>query len=191
MSLSVRTAGSRPLKPPTTRTRKIVITLVVLVSLVLVGTIVVLSSVSYYLNIPASAYLTEEEVPWRPQDVIRSLYEPPSIEPRQEWDEADSPLPSASASASASDPVMGSDTLAEVWEELEELEEELEDEDEYDDLVDSPAVNITRPPAISQVDEGGWGVDGKGTGGYWMKADWEGQVRDTGSWERLYNVTTR
>ncbi|KAJ9115523.1 hypothetical protein QFC22_005284 [Naganishia vaughanmartiniae] len=36
-----------------------------------------------------------------------------------------------------------------------------------------------------------WGPNGEGTGGYWMRRDWRGQVADTDSWERLYNVSTR
>ncbi|KAK4686177.1 hypothetical protein P7C73_g3955, partial [Tremellales sp. Uapishka_1] len=36
-----------------------------------------------------------------------------------------------------------------------------------------------------------WGVDGAGSGGYWMREDWDGRVERTDSWERLENVTTR
>lgn len=36
-----------------------------------------------------------------------------------------------------------------------------------------------------------WGPNGEGTGGYWMKQDWDGTVRDTEDWNRLYNVTLR
>jgi hypothetical protein len=114
MSLST---ASRPAKAPATRTRKIVITLIVLVSLILVGTIVVLSSISYYLAIPAGAYLTEDEVPWRPEDVIRSLYDAPTPSAtatpgkvkRQDFEEI-----GVGAGVSPSTGVMGTDTIAEV-----------------------------------------------------------------------------
>ncbi len=36
-----------------------------------------------------------------------------------------------------------------------------------------------------------WGVDGKGSGGYWMKADWDGRVEGTKSWDRLDQITSR
>jgi hypothetical protein len=190
MSLSL---ASRPAKAPATRTRKIVITLIVLVSLILVGTIVVLSSISYYLAIPADAYLTEIEVPWKPEDVIRSLYEPPSPSAeagavkakRQDFEEV-------GTGVSPSTGVMGTDTIAEVWEELEEeLEEEFEHEavdHAYDDAVEISQVSS---PSGSEDEDWAWGVDGKGTGGYWMREDWDGTVQDTASWNRLYNVTTR
>jgi hypothetical protein len=192
MSLST---ASRPAKAPATRTRKIVITLIVLVSLILVGTIVVLSSISYYLAIPAGAYLTEDEVPWRPEDVIRSLYDAPTPSAtatpgkvkRQDFEEI-----GVGAGVSPSTGVMGTDTIAEVWEELEEeLEEEFEQEavdHAYDDAVEISQVSS---PSGSEDEDWVWGVDGKGTGGYWMREDWDGTVQDTASWNRLYNVTTR
>lgn len=36
-----------------------------------------------------------------------------------------------------------------------------------------------------------WGSNGEGTGGYWMRQDWDGTVQDTHDWDRLYNVTLR
>jgi hypothetical protein len=33
-----------------------------------------------------------------------------------------------------------------------------------------------------------WGPEGKGTGGYWMRNDWDGKVAET-DWNRLSNVT--
>jgi hypothetical protein len=42
-------------------------------TLFLVGTVIVLSSVSYYLALPASAFLDEQEVGWNPQDAIKPL----------------------------------------------------------------------------------------------------------------------
>jgi len=41
-----------------------------------------------------------------------------------------------------------------------------------------------------KVDAGGaiWGAQGKGTGNYWMRNDWDGRVRET-DWDRLGNVT--
>ena len=34
----------------------------------------------------------------------------------------------------------------------------------------------------------GWGAQGKGTGSYWMRNDWDGRVKET-EWDRLSNVT--
>ena len=52
--------------------------LLVLLTLFLVGTVVVLSSISYWLAIPAWAPLTEDEVAWTPADAIAPLkYSPP------------------------------------------------------------------------------------------------------------------
>jgi len=45
----------------------------VILTLFLVGTVVVLSSVSYYLAIPAAAYLSETEVVWTSDDAIKPL----------------------------------------------------------------------------------------------------------------------
>lgn len=41
-----------------------------------------------------------------------------------------------------------------------------------------------------KVDASGaiWGAQGKGTGSYWMRNDWDGRVRET-DWDRLRNVT--
>lgn len=104
-----------------TRTRKALLVGLILLSLFLLGTVVVLSSISYYLSIPSYAYLTEFEVPFKSSDIIA--------------------------------PLKGG--VREV------------------------------------VDEDGiaWGPDGKGSGGYWMKAGWAGEVEDTDSWERLENVS--
>ncbi|KAI5450832.1 hypothetical protein NCC49_002574 [Naganishia albida] len=42
-----------------------------------------------------------------------------------------------------------------------------------------------------EEEQDAWGPNGEGTGGYWMKQDWDGTVRDTEDWNRLYNVTLR
>ena len=74
MSLSIRATS----QSSGSRSKKIVIGLLIVLTLFLIGTVVVLSSVSYWLAIPAAAYLTEEEVPWRPLDSIGPLrYSPP------------------------------------------------------------------------------------------------------------------
>ena len=36
-----------------------------------------------------------------------------------------------------------------------------------------------------------WDVDGRGTGEYWMRKDWDGHVEGTHDWTRLNNVTTQ
>ncbi|WRT65829.1 uncharacterized protein IL334_002779 [Kwoniella shivajii] len=181
--------------PKSTRTKKIVITVLILLSLFLIGTVIVLSSVSYYLGIPNWAYLTESEVAWRPDDVIKPLKDPLSsngtsrgLQRRKEWrDVTDEVIEPSEASS-----VVGTETLPESWKELEEEMEQLDAEEEseesptYDDDVEtsSDALNESAEDAI-------WGIDGKGTGGYWMQKDWTGKVENSNSWDRLYNVTTR
>ncbi len=164
-------------KPPTSRSKKIIITILILLALFLLGTVIVLSSVKYYLNIPTYAYLTEDEVAWRRSDAISQLsYEPEDssrIHPRQEWEDVSEKL----------DPdkgVMGADTIAEVWEELEEVEGAEEGHDE--------AVGIEEEESLAG-DGHVWDVDGQGTGGYWMRKDWDGTVQNSDSWERLFNVS--
>lgn len=105
-----------------TRTRKVLIVALILLSVFLLGTVIVLSSISYYLSIPTYAYLTEFEVPFKSSEIISAL----------------------------------------------------------------------KGGAREVVDEDGvaWGPDGKGSGGYWMKAGWEGKIEQTDTWERLENVTT-
>ncbi|KAK8861707.1 hypothetical protein IAR55_002530 [Kwoniella newhampshirensis] len=190
-------------RPKSSKTRKIVITLLVLLSLILLGTIIVLSSVSYYLAIPSWAYLTESEVAWKPQDVIKPLKEPAPIPTeaapahirrRKEWREVGSES-AVSAADATEDAVMGTESLPEVWKELEEEMEELDAEEESeesptyaeeDDLVATSDVT-----SEMYSGDGVWGIDGEGTGGYWMKRDWDGTVHDTNSWDRLFNITTR
>ncbi|WVR03699.1 hypothetical protein IAU60_000694 [Kwoniella sp. DSM 27419] len=188
----------------TTKTRRIVITLLILLSLFLVGTVIVLSSVRYYFGIPSWAYLTESEVSWSPQDVIKPLLDPSEIPSssgrssrRQDWSEVTDNVVSAAAdSAVASSGILGSETLPESWKELEEEIEELEEEvgeTAYDDAMTLTAEGATTASSaqVDQDDDDSWGIDGRGTGGYWMKKDWDGRVDGTDSWERLYNVSTR
>lgn len=197
---SQRTRRSRDTS--TSLTRKTVIAFLVILSLVLLGTVIVLSTVSYYLAIPSWAYLTETEVAWRAEDVIKPLLEQPrpKLSKRVQWGELDSDVLSYSstgAAASASTISVDSATMtAETWDEFKEEMEELDAAEEVDEDIatqpESEAVD-TDPTATSSIEEdnGQWGIDGMGTGSYWMRNDWDGRVRDTDSWERLYNVTNR
>lgn len=197
---SQRTRRSRDTS--TSLTRKTVIAFLVILSLVLLGTVIVLSTVSYYLAIPSWAYLTETEVAWRAEDVIKPLLEQPrpKLSKRVQWEELDSDVLSYSstgAAASASTISVDSATMtAETWDEFKEEMEELDAAEEVDEDIatqpESEAVD-TDPTATSSIEEdnGQWGIDGMGTGSYWMRNDWDGRVRDTDSWERLYNVTNR
>jgi hypothetical protein len=54
------------------------------------------------------------------------------------------------------------------------------------DLGDAP-IDAFEEPSLAED----WDIDGKGTGSYWMKNQWDGKVHDTDDWSRLYNVTTR
>ena len=159
MSLSL--SNRHPQAEGASKTRKAVIVFLVLLSLFLVGTVVVLSTVSYYFALPQVAFLTEEEVPWRPQDGIRPLKDLPVAQVK----------PSGGVARRQDDlGILGEETLPEVWEDLEEIAEEEE---------------------IGAYSSDAWGLDGEGTGGYWMRKDWDGTVRGSDSWERLFNVTTR
>lgn len=143
---------------------------------------IVLSSVSYYLAFPDGAFLTEDEVPWTGDDLIKALQDPPSvngtIERRQDWEEL-----------KAEDAVMGSETIPQIWDEISGVGEvKAADVSAAEDLEDdSGSIN---PFSESSIGED-WGIDGKGTGSYWMKDQWDGVVKDTNDWSRLYNVTTR
>ncbi|OCF44096.1 MIPC synthase [Kwoniella heveanensis CBS 569] len=207
MSFNIRSTSSSSSRrqhhddrPKSTRTRKIVITLLVLLSLVLIGTVVVLSSVSYYLGIPSWAYLTESEVSWRPEDVIKQLQDPASslpsrrtVQRRQDWAEvSEAQVESATAAVEG---IMGTDALPESWKELEQEMEELDAAEESEELpsYDDSVEVVTSGDAVASTSEESdiWGIDGQGSGGYWMQKDWDGRVQGTDSWERLYNVTTR
>ncbi|WVN87179.1 uncharacterized protein L203_102356 [Cryptococcus depauperatus CBS 7841] len=170
--------------------RKMVIILLALLSLILTGTVIVLSTVSYYLAIPNWAYLTETEVAWRPQDVIKQLRDsdPVRIHKRLEWREV---------GQNAHKPLNRKDSAIDKWDKLgEEMYER--DAAQEADLVRDPALlvhgNDNEGSAMADVvttrpgDE--WGIDGEGSGGYWMRKDWNGRVQDVSSWDRLYNVTT-
>lgn len=165
--------------------RKAIIIFSILVSLFLLGTVIVLSSVSYYLAFPAGAFLTEDEVPWTGEDLIKALLDPPTvngtIERRQDWEEL-----------KAEDAIMGSETIPQVWDEMSEVggvgEVKAAEAGATEDLEDdSGSVDAF---AEETMDED-WGIDGMGTGSYWMKDQWDGKVHDTSDWSRLYNITTR
>jgi hypothetical protein len=155
--------------------RKIINTFLILLTLFLIGTVIVLSSVSYWLAIPSLAYLTEDEVGWSDRDMIGSLkYDPGSaLSHRIKRDEGD-----------VADGILGVESLPKIWEEMEE--------DLKGDQMEEPGLP-EGAEAIEFQDEEQvvWGVDGKGSGGYWMLEDWDGHVEGTHSWERLSNVTTR
>ncbi|WWC68502.1 uncharacterized protein I206_102431 [Kwoniella pini CBS 10737] len=204
-----RSNPTTPSKKSSSKTRKIIISLLVILSLFLIGTVIVLSSVSYYLGIPNWAYLTESEVSWRPSDTIKSLKDPSIFNEsssldennknrrRKEWRDVTDDL--ATGGILETSGVLGTDTLPDSWKELEEEMEELDQVEESDEpptYVDS--VETTAESENDQLDENAeqtendlWGIDGKGSGGYWMQKDWNGKVENTKSWNRLFNVTNR
>lgn len=139
--------------------------LAILIFLVLAGTVIVLSTVKAYFGVDPAAFLTEDDVPWRPEDVIKPL---------GDW----ALVVNASAESSA------------VNTERAEGFASIPDGNVADahDTTDVP-VSEQDSPVSEDSDE--WTPDGKGSGGYWMRKDWNGQVQNTDSWERLYNVTTR
>ena len=161
--------------------RKAIIIFSILVSLFLLGTVIVLSSVSYYLAFPDGAFLTEDEVPWTGEDLINALLDPASvngtIERRQEWEEL-----------KTEDAIMGSETIPQIWDEIDASEVKAADVTISEDLEDDSG-SINPSPEIGS--EEAWGIDGMGSGSYWMKDQWDGKVHNTNDWSRLYNVTTR
>lgn len=171
--MSSRTSR-QAVKPPTSRSRKVVSTFLILSTLFLLGATVVLSATSYYLKISLSAYLTEDEVAWHPSDGIKPLkYNPNGTsqvhQRRQGWEDV---------TVDPNGGVMGTGTLPEIWEGFEEVATSSEG---YDDAVET----------LAEDHEDVWDVDGPGSGAYWMRKDWNGTVQQTDSWERLRNVTTR
>ncbi|BEJ10863.1 hypothetical protein CspHIS471_0102850 [Cutaneotrichosporon sp. HIS471] len=144
--------------------RRPLVILAVLIFLVLVGTVIVLSTVKAYFGVDPSVFLTEDDVPWRPEDAIMPLRDPAPVD--------------ASTESSISN---------------------TERDDDFGTILDGNVADAddatNAPPASTDTsaseDSEDWGLDGKGTGGYWMRKGWDGKVQDTHSWERLYNVTTR
>lgn len=59
------------------------------------------------------------------------------------------------------------------------------------ELVMGNATSVNRTTGWEEEEEDAWGPNGEGTGGYWMKQSWDGTVRDTEDWSRLYNVSLR
>lgn len=159
--------------------RRPVLIFVVLLALVLVGTVIVLSTVVHYFGVDKRAFLTEDEVPWRPEDVIKPLLDPvPQTE-----------LSDGAESGSAETP---NAKRAEDFTEI--LDGDVADDTDVPSATAESAVSQPATSADAPATEEGddvWGIDGKGTGGYWMRKDWDGKVANTHSWDRLYNVTTR
>lgn len=144
--------------------RRPVTIFVILLALFLLGTVIVLSSVRSYFGVPTSALVTELEVPWaNGADVIQKLT-PTSLDVRLPEDENDT--------------VTGPATFD-------------EDPKSWQDLADDPADGYSLPGSElsdDPADDDLWGADGKGTGGYWMRKNWNGRVANTTSWQHLENV---
>jgi hypothetical protein len=165
----LRTASAKP----GSRSRRYVLIFLSLLGLVLLGTVIVLSTVQAVFGIPANAFVTEEEVPWIPGDAISKLADPIEytdeldLVKRAEWDEISEP----------DDSIFDIEPTA-----TQDL-----------DATRTTTAASTQPATIadSDSDDGEWGLDGKGTGGYWMTADWSGTVARTESWEHLYNISVR
>lgn len=156
MSLAPPRMRSPAGKSSSSRSRRVILIAVVLLGLIVLGTFIVLSSVSYALYIPASAFLTEAEVPWKESDVIRKLH-----------DGSNDTKVADMVEASAAKHMINSD--------------DAED--------DSETYSVTAVDGDNK--DSVWGVDGMGTGGYWMREDWDGTVHNTTSWDRLYDVKLR
>lgn len=116
-----------------------------------------------------------------------------------EWTEVDSEVPTYTTTGAASASAISVDSAAitaEIWDEFKQEMEELDavEEANEDDITESEGEAVDAGSnATSSIEEdvGQWGIDGMGSGSYWMRNNWDGRVRDTDSWERLYNVTNR
>lgn len=189
MSLVPRVLGahSGKKKKPSASWRRPVLIFIFLLALVLLGTVIVLSSVKAYFGVPASAFITEREVPWIDgRDAIKPLT--PWVE---EGEAADAPNTARSESWQRDDFV----TETFVDEQLAVVEDELDltpggpepEPVEIESLGDFEPVDFVDSESSATT----WGPDGKGTGGYWMRQDWDGRVEGTHSWDHLYNVTLK
>lgn len=155
MSLAPPRMRSPAGKSSSSRSRRAILIAVVLLGLIVLGTFIVLSSVSYALYIPASAFLTEAEVPWKESDVIRKLHDATN----------DTKIADMVEASAAKHMINSADGDA-------------EDSNETYAVTTNGTGNV-------------WTVDGMGTGGYWMREDWDGTVHNTSSWDRLYDVKLR
>lgn len=147
---------------------------------------IVLSSVRYYLAIPDGAFLTEEEVRWTGEDLIAPLKEPEllnsTITKRQGWEELGN-----------EDAILGVESIPQVWD---DLEVEAKADDVGSEAPQPAKVDTENTYAASTSWSEGesdvtWGIDGQGSGAYWMRENWDGVVQDADNWDRLYNVTAR
>ncbi|TXT07464.1 hypothetical protein VHUM_03184 [Vanrija humicola] len=168
--MSARSHRGSGSKSSSSRARRAALIIAVLITLFLLGTVIVLSSISYYLRIPLEAYLTENEVPWRPQDVIKPLIgSEDEVGPPIHWDDVTASQGVPTTHHGRSDAIEITDTT----------------DYEHSAVSDSPST------PDETANDGVWGIDGKGSGGYWMREGWDGKVENTASWEHLYNVTVR
>ncbi|KAL7421918.1 hypothetical protein Q5752_003690 [Cryptotrichosporon argae] len=171
-------------KPPTSRARTTFFVGLILVSLFLAGTVVVLSTVSYYLAIPAAAYLTEQEVPWRPEDAIRRLAHSDQRHAkrrqaaRQDWEEIVEELEEEAKEAGGNAAVLGSDAVAEVWVEAADAEGQTPS-------ASAVVANQTGVASVHAASASSSPIE------YWREPEWDGTVQGTAGWNRLYNVSTR
>ena len=140
----------------------------------------------YYLAIPDGAFLTEEEVRWTGEDLIAPLKEPElrnsTIEKRQGWEEL-----------GREDAILGAETIPEVWNEM-EVEAKVEEIALDNTQSTGVSTDDTYAGSTSFADDtsdAAWGIDGQGSGAYWMRENWDGVVRDADNWDRLYNITAR
>lgn len=82
---------------------------------------------------------------------------------------------------------MGSETIPQVWDEM--TEEDMEDPENTLSTGSSEVYTASEEAQLESEQQ--WGLDGMGSGQYWMQSEWDGHVHDTDDWSRLYNVTLR
>ncbi len=158
-------------------TRRVVIGFLIFLSLFLIGTVIVLSTISYYLAIPDWAYLTEAEVPFSMNDAIREFQKETAnpgeemrrLRRREEWEEV---LDDG-----------GDVDILEVGHEI--FGDEIGDTKETQGEERPDNEELLEEDIASE-----WSPEGKGSGAYYMRSDWDGTVLNMTNWDRLEEVKT-
>jgi hypothetical protein len=182
----------------TCTTRRVIVGFLIFLSLFLVGTVVVLSTISFYLAIPDWAYLTEGEVPFDHRDAIVEFEkEHPGVGgagarskmmavKRQDGDEYEVISVDEADVLAVEHEIMGDSTATSRY---------VSTVTEYDAVDHAIETHIPGTPFAGneneedeEDDSSEWSPQGKGSGAYYMQANWDGKVQNMTSWERLEHV---
>jgi hypothetical protein len=192
-------SSSQRRRSRTCTTRRVIVGFLIFLSLFLVGTVVVLSTISFYLAIPDWAYLTEGEVPFDNRDAIVEFEkEHPGVGgaagarskmmavKRQDGDEYELISVDEADVLAVEHEIMGDSTATSRY---------VSTVTEYDAA--EHAIETGSPDTLfagnedeedEEDDSSEWSPQGKGSGAYYMQANWDGKVQNMTSWERLEHV---